>query len=257
MPALIFLHGLLGTQEDWQPVIEKLAKNQPHFFSYFRCIAVDLPLHGEAKSVNVVNFEEVCAYLSQKIKLLVENQPFFLIGYSLGGRIALYYALQAQCEKGNLQGLILEGANLGLQTKAEKQVRQLHDQKWATRFATEDPHSVLNDWYRQPVFSHLNEQQRAELILKRSANCGENIAKMLLACGLAEQPDFSEKVRSNFLPIYYFVGEKDLKFRQMAVDNYLNYTIIENAGHNAHAENPQKFAEKLTALLDNHSLSIK
>ena len=62
MPALIFLHGLLGTQEDWQPVIEKLAKNQPHFFSYFRCIAVDLPLHGAAKSVNVVNFEEVCAY---------------------------------------------------------------------------------------------------------------------------------------------------------------------------------------------------
>ena len=257
MSALIFLHGLLGTQEDWQPVIEKLAKNQPHFFSYFRCIAVDLPLHGEAKSVNVVNFEEVCAYLSQKIKLLVENQPFFLIGYSLGGRIALYYALQAQCEKGNLQGLILEGANLGLQTTAEKQARQQHDQKWATRFATEDPHSVLNDWYRQPVFAHLNEQQRADLILKRSANCGENIAKMLWACGLAEQPDFSEKVRSNFLPIYYFVGEKDLKFRQMALDNYLNYTIIENAGHNAHAENPQKFAEKLTALLDNHSLSIK
>ena len=80
---------------------------------------------------------------------------------------------------------------------------------------------------------------------------------MLLACGLAEQPDFSEKVQSNFLPIYYFVGEKDLKFKQMAVDNYLNYTIIENAGHNAHAENPQKFAEKLTALLKNHSLSIK
>ena len=188
---------------------------------------------------------------------MVGNQPFFLIGYSLGGRIALYYALQAQCEKGNLQGLILEGANLGLQTKAEKQVRQQHDQKWATRFATEDPHTVLNDWYRQPVFAHLNEQQRAELILKRSANCGENIAKMLLACGLAEQPDFSEKVRSNFLPIYYFVGEKDRKFIQMALDNYLNYTIIDNAGHNAHAENPQKFAEKLTALLDNHSLSIK
>ena len=73
---------------------------------------------------------------------------------------------------------------------------------------------------------------------------------MLLATSLAKQPDFRRKVRSNSLPIYYIVGEKDQKFKQMALNNRLNFITIENAGHNAHSENPNKFAEKLTTRLN-------
>ena len=64
-------------------------------------------------------------------------------------------------------------------------------------FFHEKPETVLEDWYQQPVFSHLNEQQRKSLIEKRKANCGANIGKMLLATSLAKQPDFREKVRSS------------------------------------------------------------
>ena len=35
---------------------------------------------------------------------------------------------------------------------------------WAERFFHEKPETVLEDWYQQPVFSHLNEQQRKALI---------------------------------------------------------------------------------------------
>lgn len=246
MLTLIFLHGLLGTKADWKKLIDNLPQ--------FRCIALDLPFHGTQKASAVKNFDDTCRYLSDNIKSAVGNAPFFLVGYSLGGRIALYYALQAQYKKDNLQGLILEGVNLGLQNDAERQARRLNDLQWATRFGTEAPQSILNDWYQQPVFAHLTNAQRADLILERADNCGEHIGKMLLATGLAEQPDFRAKVLSTFLPIYYFVGENDQKFRQMALDNQLNLTLIENAGHNAHAENPQKFAEKMTALLNPFSI---
>ena len=104
---------------------------------------------------------------------------------------------------------------------------------------------MLEDWYQQPVFSHLNEQQRKALIEKRKANCGPNIGRMLLATSLAKQPDFREKVRSSLLPFFYFCGERDQKFRQMAEDNQLDLTIIPDAGHNAHLENPTYFAEKI------------
>ena len=93
-----------------QKRLAKVIKNLPHF----NCIPLDLPFHGQAKGVEVTNFEETAEYLSQKIKSAVKNEPYFLVGYSLGGRIALYYALQAQVERSNLQGVILEGANLGL-----------------------------------------------------------------------------------------------------------------------------------------------
>ena len=61
------------------------------------------------------------------------------------------------------------------------------------------------DWYQQPVFSHLNEQQRKALIEKRKANCGANIGHMLLATSLAKQLDFREKVRSSLLPFFLFL----------------------------------------------------
>ena len=48
MINIIFLHGLLGTKNDWQKVIENL----PHF----NCIALDLPFHGQAKGIEVTNF---------------------------------------------------------------------------------------------------------------------------------------------------------------------------------------------------------
>ena len=72
---------------------------------------------------------------------------------------------------------------------------------------------------------------------------GPNIGRMLLATSLAKQPDFREKVRSSLLP-FYFCGERDQKFRQMAEDNQLDLTIIPDAGHNAHLENPIYFAKK-------------
>ena len=116
---------------------------------------------------------------------------------------------------------------------------------WAERFFHENPETVLEDWYQQPVFSHLNEQQRKALIEKRKANSGANIGHMLLATSLAKQPDFREKVRSSLLPFFYFCGEQDQKFRQMAEANQLNLTLIPDAGHNAHLENPTFFAKKI------------
>lgn len=235
--TFVFLHGLLGTKHDWQAVIDRLP-NQ-------RCLALDLPFHGETKRVAVQNFDDTCEYLSQQIRSAVKNEPFFLVGYSLGGRIALYYALQYQGERGNLQGGILEGANLGLTDEREKTVRRLNDEKWADRFRSEPAGIVLDDWYRQPVFAHLNKQERVALIRKRAPNCGENIANMLLATSLAEQPYFGEKVRSTNLPFFYFVGEHDAKFRQMAISHQLNIRLIPQAGHNAHLENPGAFAMQL------------
>ena len=75
-------------------------------------------------------------------------------------------------QRGNLQAVILEGANLGLQSEQEKQSRLVNDNMWAGAFFHEKPETVLEDWYQQPVFSHLNEPQRKALIEKRKANCG-------------------------------------------------------------------------------------
>ncbi|OOF77661.1 2-succinyl-6-hydroxy-2,4-cyclohexadiene-1-carboxylate synthase [Rodentibacter caecimuris] len=241
MTNIIFLHGLLGTSSDWQKVIENL----PHF----HCVSLNLPFHGKAKKIEVTDFEDTAQYVAKQIRSAIPNEPYFLVGYSLGGRIALHYALQAKIGKNHLQGVILEGANLGLTTEEEKQARWQNDTQWAMRFTAESPENVLEDWYKQPVFSHLTDHERAILIEKRKANCGANIGKMLLATSLAKQPDFREKVRSSSLPFFYFCGERDVKFQTLAHSEQLNLTTIPNAGHNAHSENPLLFAKKLEKLI--------
>lgn len=248
MPILVFLHGLLGSKQDWLLVIEKLQQKLPHFSSQ-SYLCLDLPLHGDQSNYSIDNFDQSAQYLSQQISEQIADKPYILIGYSLGGRLALNYAAQSQYPRGNLVGLILEGANLGLENEQQRQERWQNDCLWAKRFQQEKLSEVLDDWYQQPVFAHLSVSERKQLIAQRMQQSGQNIAHMLLATSLAKQPDFRQKVRSFSLPIYYFCGEKDDKFKTMAQENNLNLYLIKQAGHNAHLENPEEFTSQILGII--------
>lgn len=248
MITLVFLHGLLGNKDDWQDIVNKL----PHIPT----LCIDLPFHNGASDISVTNFEETVHYINEEIRSNIGDSPYILAGYSLGGRIALYYAFASNIDTTPIKAVILEGANLGLTTDEEKQQRWLNDFAWAERFAQENIDDVLNDWYQQPVFSHLDAKQREKLIQKRTAlqdktTFGKNIAKMLTATSLAKQPDFSEKIHSELLPVYYIVGEKDQKFKDIALNNHISTYVVENAGHNSHEENSAQFVSALQIIIDN------
>ena len=241
MMNLVFLHGLLGTKSDWQKVIENL----PHF----RCLSLDLPFHGENKAVAVEDFEQTAQSLEEQIQHLIKNEPYILIGYSLGGRIAQYYALQAKVKIGHLKAVILEGANLGLQSEQEKQSRLVNDEMWAECFFHEKPETVLEDWYQQPVFASLNDDQRRELVALRSNNNGATLAAMLEATSLAVQPDLRANLSARTFAFYYLCGERDSKFRALAAELAADCHVIPRAGHNAHRENPAGVIASLAQIL--------
>jgi 2-succinyl-6-hydroxy-2,4-cyclohexadiene-1-carboxylate synthase len=165
------------------------------------------------------------------------------VGYSLGGRLALDYTLNAHNPM--LLGSVLEGANIGLQTEEEKAARWQNDHAWATRFHNEPLATVLQDWYRQPVFANLSETQRTNLIQERKHNEGKYIAQMLESTSLAKQAFMRPSKQDN---ITFLIGEKDSKFRIMAENHSLPYQLIANAGHNAHRENPAEFTTTLQKL---------
>ena len=235
---VVFLHGLLGSQQDWAEVFALLQK-----YSQIRPLAIDLPYHAGSQDVGCTDFADCRQQLHQTLTTQI-SQPFFLVGYSLGGRIALDYAFHQP--NPYLKGVILEGANIGLKTEMEKQARWQNDCLWADRFRREPIQNVLTDWYQQPVFADLSPNKRFDFIQKRQNNDGKKIAQMLEATSLAKQPlfDCTQDLRLHFL-----IGERDLKFREMAENNRLNYQLIQNAGHNAHQHNPKDFVEKLLQLI--------
>lgn len=244
-PLLVFLHGFLGSSDDWRETLS--------YLSEFDRLCLDLPGHGESVGIHTESFSTCCAQITKSVLARLQSEqislerPIVVVGYSLGARLAMMGTVKRDFAPLNIQALLLEGGNFGLQDEAQRHERWLSDAQWARRFNEEPIEQVLSDWYRQRVFSSLKDAQRQTLIAKRSDNLGPAVAKMLLATSLAKQPDCLDALRQLTLPITYVCGEQDEKFKQLAQRSRLHLCCVENAGHNVHVEQPQRFAEQVRA----------
>lgn len=237
-PCLVWLHGLLGCGAEWREVADA--------FHDWPQMWVDLPGHGGSAQAVTTGFDDVSARLSATL-LAHGITRYWLVGYSLGGRIAMYHACYGDAR--GLEGLIVEGGHPGLEDAAAREIRLQHDSGWAERFRREPLRKTLQAWYRQPVFSDLNSQQRQALIALRTHNCARGVAAMLQATSLAHQPDLTGALRRLQIPFFYFCGERDVKFQALARARGLPLRDIPAAGHNAHRENPAAFRAALHELL--------
>lgn len=94
--AIVFLHGFLGTSEDWIPIMEAISATR-------RCISFDLPGHGKSQPTEN-NLEKILTrksnsfeqFMKEIVKVISSITPgkVVLVGYSMGARMALYTALR-------------------------------------------------------------------------------------------------------------------------------------------------------------------
>lgn len=236
-PWLVFLHGFSGDCREWRTVGEA--------FSAYPRLYLDLPGHGGSANIEVSDFADVCQLLKNTLNSY-NILKYWLVGYSLGGRVAMAYVSQPR--KG-LCGLVVEGGHPGLQDDNQRLLRQQSDAAWAERLRCEPLPQVFADWYQQPVFASLDESRRAALIALRSQNNGAALAAMLQATSLAKQPDLRGLLQMRDFPFHYLCGERDGKFRAIARQLAATTHIINHAGHNAHRENPDAVAACLAQFL--------
>ena len=199
---LVFLHGFLGSFSDWIPLSK--------FLPSFPIFAIDLPGHGETP------FQE---------EVEIELPYFHLIGYSLGGRIAMGYAKKHPEKIASLQ---IISAHPGLKTKEEKKKRLIHDQKWADLLLEVSIDEFLMRWYDQPIFRPF----APDLSMRKKQNIAA-LRSALLHFSLGKQ--------ERFQIAQAYVGERDLKFLSL----YPNPIVIPNSGHMVHLENPKALADQL------------
>ncbi|MFM5353264.1 2-succinyl-6-hydroxy-2,4-cyclohexadiene-1-carboxylate synthase [Aeromonas dhakensis] len=235
-PTLVLLHGLLGDAQDWQPVQAALAD--------LPSLALDLPGHGSNQAVRVSGFDQAHHWLCDELAARGIGR-YQLVGYSLGGRLALYHANQAPA---GLQALLLENCHPGLPAE-ERAARLTHDESWARRFEQEPLASVLADWYRQGVFADLDDAARARQIARRLGNDGKAVAAMLRATSLGKQPNLAPWLAQGTLPVTWVSGRRDHKFHQLAClmasqQSKINHLELDG-GHNLHAHQPEAFARLL------------
>lgn len=204
-PSLILLHGFLGCKEDWEEMIAV-------FQDSYHCIAIDLPGHGASpyceNSVNLIRAE---------IQQMTQEKPI-LIGYSMGGRIAMQLR---NCAK----ALIVISGHPGLETQQEKEERLQCDRIWSEKLINMPLNNFLSEWYAQPIF----QSSPRGIIERRMKQNPQDLSKVILQMSLAHQrfiDDFP-------CPTLFLYGEKDLKYRDLytKLPKTVSVKRIDGSGH--------------------------
>jgi 2-succinyl-6-hydroxy-2,4-cyclohexadiene-1-carboxylate synthase len=244
-PRVLFLHGFMGSLQDWDSVINRLQNN-------YYCLCIDLPGHGGTPNPEKkYSFNDVGTDLVDFLKE-INFSPFSIIGYSLGGRLALYLSIRFP---DLMKKVILESASPGLKTSRERIIRESQDDALAAKLVNSDFSQLLQEWYDQPIFNSLRQHQDFKKLLKeRNMNNPEDLAVSLTALSTSRQPSLWDLLSGNKIPILLMVGELDPKFRGIARQMSrqcpsCRTKIIKNAGHNIHFENPDEFVNRCIEFL--------
>ncbi len=171
-----------------------------------------------------------------------------LLGYSLGGRLALH-ALLKQPELWH--AAVIVAADSGLSSAAERTKRLAWDQAWAERFLKDDWQTLLNDWDAQAVFAHYpSETARTESDFSRQA-----IATLFNVFSKGRQDDLLPQLKTLRKPkLLYLSGEDDKKYTAVGTElaqicPALSHSIIPKAGHRLPWENQEAFIATLKTFL--------
>lgn len=258
MARLLFLHGSFGDNNDWQDAIQTLdhAPSRRHTDTQGTpSLAIDLPGHGNNASLaNDSAYDQITRAAHAQI-----DRPTVVVGYSLGGRVALRLALALNAANdANLIGLVLEGANPGIDEPNARTQRRAQDETTAAAIETSAPHAFLDRWYQQGLFGPVarTPSQRAALVARRVPNfVPANAARIMRECSPGVVPSLWPKLGTLTVPTLYIAGADDHKYQAIGARfcheaPRATLRVIPDAGHNTHVENPRAFADAVRAFVD-------
>ncbi len=254
LPVILWLHGFMGSGADFAEVISLLT---PHFC----CLTVDLPGHGLTQVSAADTHYQMSATAKALIELLqqLKIKTCSLVGYSLGGRLALYLAVYFP---GYFKQVILESASPGLKTASARKARIKQDVRLAQALESLDFPTFLARWYANPLFASIkNHPQYETMIARRLNNNPLLLAKSLRHMGTGKQPSLWKQLNNLSTSLLLIVGELDYKFvainREMArLNHQIKLKIIPQCGHNIHLENPQQLSDVLISEMGFPSFSV-
>jgi 2-succinyl-6-hydroxy-2,4-cyclohexadiene-1-carboxylate synthase len=245
---LVMLHGFTGSSESWHDIAGLLADR-------FTIFMVDLPGHGQTSvpdDVNCYTFAAASDGLARFIKTVVKR-PAHVLGYSMGGRLALYLGIE---HPDIVRSLVLESASPGLEGEDGRAARVASDEALAERIEREGVPVFVEEWEKLPLWASqrtLPPATRERLHLQRLHNSRRGLALSLRGMGAGAQPSLWPQLKDLRCPTRLIAGGLDAKF--VAINQRMaksiagsHLTIVPDAGHAVHLEQPQMFSEIVRAM---------
>ena len=246
---ILFLHGFTGSSQDWKEII-------PLIDNRFNCATMDFVGHGKSKSPPEINFYNTDSIV-QQINSVTENikcNKIILIGYSMGGRAALNFAIKYP-EK--VKALILESATPGITGDNLRSQRVQNDEE-LSKFILNNPIEKFVEYWMNIDLFMSQKNLPPEIISKVRENKLKNnpvgLSNSLKGFSTGKMPPLFDRLSEIKAKTLLISGESDDKFTAInfSMEKYISnsgHKVIKSAGHNTHLENPEDFINEVNNFL--------
>ncbi len=239
--AVVLLHGFACLPRMWRPLLGLL----PQWAERARCPL--LPGHGKAP--RLPREGDFMALAAQQRAAMVAPR-YVLVGYSLGGRLALAMAL---CEPRRCAALVLISAGLGLADDGARAQRRRWDAQQADNIERLGLASFMHDWHRLPLFDSQRRLPAATLEeqhKQRLSHTPAGLAWAMRNLGLGNMPPLGARLAQLKMPLTMVTGSEDERYTAMAAQAAwdkprIDHVTVAGAGHNVVLEAPQALATVL------------
>lgn len=231
MHTVYAIPGFLGRQSDWAGLSREITP--------IKVIPAAL------KSPPQTDFWAWAANFNRSIE--TENKTNIILGYSLGGRLAMHALLNAP-EKWS--AAIFVSCHPGLNCPYEKQQRYAEDCAWGGRFLHENWDSLMHGWNQRGALASSPSISRLE-----KDYCRKELSRQLKNWSLGSQEELSDRLASLNKPILWMAGEQDTRFakivQEMPLAGYHSKIwIAPNSGHRLPWDAPKEFAAKVAQFIN-------
>lgn len=247
---LVLLHGFTGSGESWR-------QHVPAFATRFLTLTIDLLGHGRSDAPadpGRYGIERVADDVLAVLDQLGLTRAAAL-GYSMGGRLALFLATVAP---ERISALVLESSSPGIRAPAERRERAARDTALADAIERDGITAFVDRWERLPLFAtqaRLPDAERAAQRAQRLAQSPRGLANSLRGMGQGVQPPLFERLATIPMPALIVAGALDpaycaLGHEMTRLIPNARLAIIPDAGHAVHLEQPEAFRVTVREFLD-------
>lgn len=250
---LVLLHGFTGAAATWADLLPALAAHR-------RVVALSLPGHG-ASDAPADPARHAAPRVAADVVAVMDALSLprvALLGYSMGGRVALHVALLlAATAPGRLAALLLESASPGIADAAARAARRAADDALADDIERDGVPAFVARWERLPLWDSqhaLPPSTRQRLRAQRLSNDARGLANSLRGAGAGATAPLHDRLREIRVPTLLLCGALDTKYVAIAGEMVTalpraTLSIIADAGHTVHLERPPHLVEAVNSFL--------